>query len=84
VRAFLPPLTLLAAAGLAWFALDRIMMHRRDRIRADMPDATVDERTRAAVAKGHTGELILGTFATLAVAATGAIWLLMVLVGVVS
>lgn len=84
MRAFLPPLVLLGAAWLAWRALGRIMLHRRDRIRADMPDATVDERVRAAVAKGHTGKLMLGGFTTLAVAATGAIWLLIVLVGMVS
>ena len=31
--------------------------------------------------RGHTGKLMLGTFATLAVAATSAIWLLILLVG---
>lgn len=59
------------------------MLHRRDRIRADMPNATEDERVRAAVAKGHTDKLMLGGFATLAVAATGAIWLLILLARIV-
>ena len=74
---------MLVAVLLAWFALERIMLHRRNRIRADMPNATEDERVRAAVAKGHTGKLMLGGFATLAVAATGTIWLLILLVRIV-
>jgi hypothetical protein len=49
-----------------------------------MPDATVDERARAMGAKGHTGKIVLGIFATMAVAATGAIWLLILLVGEVA
>jgi hypothetical protein len=49
-----------------------------------MPNATVDERARAAAPKGNTGKLVLGIFATMAVAATGAIWLLIVLVGMVA
>jgi hypothetical protein len=76
VSAFLPPLILLAVALLAYCALTRFMVRRNKRIRADMPDATVDELAEAAVAEGHTGKLALGGFATLAVAATGAIWLL--------
>ena len=49
----------------------------------EMPNATEDERVSAAVAKGHTGKLMLGGFATLAVAATGTIWLLILLVRIV-
>lgn len=83
MRPLLPPLVLLGAAWLANSALGRMMLYRRDRIRADMPNATEDERVRAAVAKGHTGKLLLGGFATLAVAAAGTIWLLILLVRIV-
>jgi hypothetical protein len=83
MRVLLPALILLGVAWLGASLLGRVMKHRNERIRADMSDATVDERVTAAVAKGHTGKLVLGGFVMLAVAATGTIWLLIVLVRIV-
>jgi hypothetical protein len=80
VRALLPPLILLGTAWLAYAAINRAWTRQIDRTHAAMPDATLDERAEAAVAEGHTGKKLLGVFATLAIAATGAIWLFIVLV----
>ena len=80
VDALLPPLILLGVAQLAWAVIKRRWTRQIDRIHAEMPDATLDERAEAAVAEGRTGKRVLGVFATLAMTATGAIWLLIVLV----
>ena len=46
-----------------------------------MPHATVEEWVEAALAEGRSGKLVFAMFATLAVAAMGTFWLLVVSAG---
>jgi hypothetical protein len=66
-------------AGLAYLSLNWFLNRRIERIKAAMPGATLEERAEAAVAEGNSGKIALGGFVTLAAAATGAIWLFVVL-----